>query len=248
MEQLLMDPLICRSTWSSAATRKDRYTGLAAVAAVPPAEAVFPTTSWATKKTSVMRIPKNRKTSKRLDKKTQLFRILKQEPNLSAQQLQRRAQDYGIQLGLLAAYRALRAFKQSGGKLENSDSRCLQIVATILQDAAPGEHLTATQIRERAQGCNYSVHQATVYRVLDRLTAIGLVLAFGKGRQKFYEWRRGEEHHGHLTCIECGNTIEFHQDYLDEIGQQISLRFGYEFNRIEFIVRSICEKCRKGKS
>jgi Fur family ferric uptake transcriptional regulator len=200
------------------------------------------------KKTSVMRIPKNRSTSKRLNKKTLLFQILSQEPNLSAQQLQRQAKDAGIQINILAAYRALRAFRESSGKLENSDTRCLRIVSTILQDAIPGEHLTATEIQNRAFEQNCSIHQATVYRVLARLTEIGLVLAFEKGRKKFYEWKREEEHHGHLTCIECGNTIEFHQDYLDEIGRQISLRFGYDFARIEFIVRSICEPCRQKHS
>jgi Fe2+ or Zn2+ uptake regulation protein len=182
--------------------------------------------------------------SKRLTNKTLILQILKQEPELTAPQLQSRAQEAGLQLTLLAAYRALRTYRQSGGKLENSETRCLRAVSAILQDAAPGEHLTAVQIKNRASERHLSLHQATVYRVLAQLSAIGLVLAIDKGRQKFYEWKREEEHHGHLTCIECGETIEFHQDYLDDVGKQVCLRLGYDFARIEFIVRSLCERCR----
>lgn len=165
---------------------------------------------------------------------------------MTAPQLQQRlAEEAGVQLTLLAAYRSLRTYRESGGKLENSETRCLGVVASILQNAVPGEHLTATQIKERASERNFSLHQATVYRVLAQLTTLGFVMAIDKGRQKFYEWKREEEHHGHLTCIDCGKTIEFHQDYLDDVGKQVCSRLGYDFARIEFIVRSLCERCRK---
>lgn len=244
MEQLLMDPLTCRSTWSLAVIRKDLSTESAAAAPVRLNGTVCPISSWAMNKQSDMTIPKNRKTSKRLDKKTLLFRILTQEPDLTTPQLQTRAYEAGLQLTMLSAYRALRTFKQSGGKLENSETRCLKAVASVLQDAAPGEHLTAVQIRKMAIERGLFLHQTTVYRVLARLRTIGLVSAIDKGRQKLYEWTREEDSHGHLTCIQCGKTIEFHQDYLDDIGKQISTRLGYDFSRIEFIVRSLCDHCR----
>ena len=47
-----------------------------------------------------MNSPKNRKTSKRLSKKTLIFQILSAERGLSATQLQQRAQDAGIELAL----------------------------------------------------------------------------------------------------------------------------------------------------
>lgn len=158
--------------------------------------------------------------------------------------MRRRAEEAGLQLTLLSAYRTLRAFRDSKGKLEQSETRCLKEVSSILQDADPGEHLTAGQILERANDRNLSLHLATIYRVLARLSTLGLVLAIDRGRQKLYEWKREDSHHGHLTCIRCGKTIEFHQDYLDELGRQISNRFGYNFARMEFIVRSLCAMCR----
>lgn len=244
MEQLLMAALTYRSIWSLPVTKKDRSTAQAAVVVVPPRYPLCPITSWATNKTYGMRIQKNARTSKRLIKKTLLFQILNQDPDLTALQLLQRAEEAGIKLTLLGAYRTLRTFAASAGQLENSESRCVKTVSAILKDAAPGEHLTAVQIKERAEEQGLSLHQATVYRVLARLSAIGLVLAIDKGRQKLYEWKREEGHHGHLSCIKCGKTIEFYQDYLDELGRQVSLHHGYDFARIEFIVRSICATCR----
>jgi Fur family ferric uptake transcriptional regulator len=179
-----------------------------------------------------------------LSKKTLIFQILSAERGLSATQLQQRAQDAGIELTTPSAYRALRSFRESDGKLEQSDTRCLKAVSSILQNAASGEHLTATDILGRALELGLSLHKATVYRVLARLVSIGLVAPMDRGRQKYYEWKREEENHGHLTCVECGQMIEFHQDKLDFIANDICKRLGYQFQGIEFVVRSLCPTCR----
>jgi Fur family transcriptional regulator, ferric uptake regulator len=154
------------------------------------------------------------------------------------------AEEAGLELTLQGAYRALRAFRQSGGKVENSSTKALRAIASILQNAAPGEHLTALQIKERALAQGHAVHQATIYRVLSRLSTLGLVSTLDRGRKKVFEWKGEDEQHGHLTCIGCGQTIEFHQEYLDDIGKQLSTRYGYDFARIEFVVRSLCRECR----
>jgi Fur family ferric uptake transcriptional regulator len=184
------------------------------------------------------------RTSRRLSKKSVIFQILKVSPHLSASELQQRAQEAGVNLTSIAAYRALKSYRDCGGKLEMSDNRCMRLVSAILQEAEHGVHLSAKQIAEIAGLRGLNVHQASVYRSLLSLRSVGLVLSLNKGGQRFYEWRREEIHHGHLTCIECGKTIEFYQDYLDDVGRQICARMGYEFDRIEFIVRSQCQDCR----
>lgn len=182
--------------------------------------------------------------SRRLSNKSLIFQILRDEPDLSASQLQQKALEAGVSLTSIAAYRALKTYRESGGKLEMSDNRCIRLVSAILQEAEHGEHLSAKQITEIACRRGLNLHQASVYRSLTSLRSVGLVLSLNKGGQRFYEWRREDIHHGHLTCIECGKTIEFYQDYLDDVGRQICARMGYEFDRIEFIVRSQCQDCR----
>lgn len=184
------------------------------------------------------------KTSKRLAKKTAVFQILGEKPDLSAVQLQQRAAEAGLPLTLISAYRAIKAFKLSGGRLEVAEGRCLRTVAAILQDAEEAEHLSVEEIHERAAQRDVRVHQSTVYRVLNTLTMLGMVRTLDKGRQKFYEWKRDDTHHGHLTCIMCGKTLEFQENIVEQVAAQVCDRLGYDFDRIEYVVRSLCDACR----
>lgn len=179
-----------------------------------------------------------------MNRKAKLFQILKHEPRITAAVLQEKARQIGLELGLVAAYRAIRQYKNSSGNLEDSDTRCLQYVSAILQETPAGLHLSAMEIKNRAALRNCSLHQATIYRVLSRLCAVGLVRTIFSGRRKMYEWRRNEEHHGHLTCIGCGLTLEFQQEHLEIMGRSVSERLGFEFGHMEFVVRCLCVACR----
>lgn len=180
----------------------------------------------------------------RLSKKSRVFELIRNQPDVTAPLLQRQANQLGINLSLIGAYRVLRAYRQTGGRIEDSDTDCLRQVVSILQAAASGEHLCAGDIEARARLLGSDVHRATIYRILGRLEATGLVQSLARGRQKFYEWKRDDGNHGHLTCIECGKTAEFAHRALDAFGQQVCARLGYEFTGMEFTVRSLCGSCR----
>lgn len=180
--------------------------------------------------------------SKRLQRKVLIFQVLENEPGLQAAELIEKMQLQGVKLTRSSAYRHIAKFRE-GTSLAESEVRCLKVVSGILQGAAIGEHLTARQISERIKATGHKIHRSTIYRVLERLCSSSLVLTMRRGRQTYYEWKREEGHHGHLTCIECGKTIEFHHDDLDEVAKSVCNRTGYEFARIEFLVRSICLEC-----
>ncbi len=180
----------------------------------------------------------------RLAKKARIFEILKSDPTLSARQLQARAEEFGIVLTMIASYRALRGFKSSGGRLENSETRCLRVVSEILQEGARGEHMTAGEIKRRASRRSVSIHPATIYRVLEKLRASGLIIAIVGQKQKLYEWRRDGEQHGYLSCVTCARTVEFRQDQLEQIGKQLCMQAGYQFLYVDFVLRSRCQACR----
>ena len=180
--------------------------------------------------------------SERLQKKVLIFQVLEREPGLHAHELIERMKELGLVLTRSSAYRAIASFKENES-LADSEVRCLKLVSTILQNAESGDHITARQIMDRAKLMGHNVHRSTIYRVLDRLCASALVLTMRRGRQSFFEWKREDRHHGHLTCIQCGKTIEFHHDDLDEMAKSVCKRTGYEFARIEFLVRSVCFDC-----
>ncbi len=117
-------------------------------------------------------------------------------------------------------------------------------MANILQNAPIGDHLTPADIQTAAADSGVILHLTTVYRILQKLVAAGTVVQLSKERKTFYEWKRDELHHGHLTCIVCGRTIEFHQDYLDGLAKHICGKFDYEFQRFDFRLQACCPHCK----
>lgn len=187
----------------------------------------------------------NFQSSKRLEKKNALFQILSGQPDLTASQLQQRAGECGLKLTRISAYRALKAFRDSEGRLENTEGPCVRTVSLILQEAGENELLSAEDICARAAQKNFQVHQSTIYRVLKTLCAVGLVRGANQGRQKLFQWKRGDERQfGNLCCVVCGRSLEFTQDNLGELAGEVCARLGYEFYRVELNVRSLCENCR----
>ncbi len=173
-----------------------------------------------------------------------LFEIIESNPDLTAEQLQSEGACLGIEISVRTAFRFLKRYRENGGDLFKSNHTHLQVVANILQNAQAGEHLTPLDIQALAVDTGVILHLTTVYRILQRLVAAGTVVQLGKNRKTFYEWRRDQLHHGHLTCIVCGRTIEFHQDYLDGLARHICNKFGYQYRRFDFRLQACCQNCR----
>ena len=76
------------------------------------------------------------------------------------------------------------------------------------------------------------VSRATVYRTIDVLVKNNLVrkMELGDGRA-LYEHKIDEEHHDHIICIETGKIIEFYNEELEKIQEDIVKKHGYELVR-----------------
>ena len=69
-------------------------------------------------------------------------------------------------------------------------------------------HVTATDLLERCRAVDPDVNASTVYRTLDTLEELGLVVhSHGSdGREEYHVVPEAE--HAHLFCETCGNTWE----------------------------------------
>ena len=76
------------------------------------------------------------------------------------------------------------------------------------------------------------VSRATVYRTIDVLVKNNLVrkMELGDGRA-LYEHKIDEEHHDHIICVETGKIIEFYNEELEKIQEDIVKDHGYELVR-----------------
>ena len=76
------------------------------------------------------------------------------------------------------------------------------------------------------------VSRATVYRTIDVLVKNNLVrkMELGDGRA-LYEHKIDEEHHDHIICVDTGKIIEFYNEELERIQENIVKEHGYELVR-----------------
>ena len=79
------------------------------------------------------------------------------------------------------------------------------------------------------KGKQYNISRATIYRTLDLLVkydfADKMILDDGIAR---YESKIDKKHHDHMICIETGKIIEFTNDEIENIQDEIAKKHGYE--------------------
>ena len=79
---------------------------------------------------------------------------------------------------------------------------------------------------------NINVSRATVYRTIDVLVKNNLVrkLDIGDAPSK-YENKIDSHHHDHMICLETGDIIEFYNEELENLQDEIAKKHGYKVVR-----------------
>ena len=109
--------------------------------------------------------------------------------------------------------------------LRFTDQR-LAILENILKSK---EHRDCDEIYNSLKKRGYKVSKATIYRTLDVLFKYDFVrkLDIGDGSVK-YESKLGSPHHDHMICVETGSIIEFVDDRIEKIQDEIAEKKGYK--------------------
>ncbi|NIL93536.1 MAG: ferric iron uptake transcriptional regulator [Woeseiaceae bacterium] len=89
-------------------------------------------------------------------------------------------------------------------------------------------HLSAEDMYKELLDAGEDIGLATVYRVLTQFEAAGLVTRhnFESGHSVF-ELDDGD-HHDHMVCVDTGEVIEFSNDEIERLQQEIAEAHGYE--------------------
>jgi Fur family ferric uptake transcriptional regulator len=99
------------------------------------------------------------------------------------------------------------------------------------------------------QKVNSKIGYATVYRTLKLLLDSGLAAErkFEDGQTR-YEHADPEEHHDHLICLSCGDILEFEEERIEALQNEVAKKFGFEVVNHNLELYGYCEKCKKGRS
>lgn len=107
-----------------------------------------------------------------------------------------------------------------------------------------GECLTA---REVIAASGLEIGEATVYRLLAKLTVEGKLKRFVEDHSRGARYQFSEEacaSHYHLRCLDCGDTFCVNLPEFAGLGQKIGETFGFSVDNTQTIIYGICKDCR----
>ena len=116
------------------------------------------------------------------------------------------------------------------------------------------DHLSAEDIYMRVHTICPSCGLTTVYRTLDLLVQLGMVvkLDFGDGRSR-YELsgtHSKKEHHHHLICRACKKVVDYTDfiqdevDFLKKTEEGLTRKYKFKIEDHDIGFRGLCEQCQ----
>ena len=89
------------------------------------------------------------------------------------------------------------------------------------------------------------VSRATVYRTMDILVNNGFArkMNLGDGRAR-YESKVNRPHHDHLVCMDCGLIVEFMDQKIEDLQDEIAIQYEFQLKRHIHQLFGLCKKCQ----
>jgi Fur family transcriptional regulator, ferric uptake regulator len=104
-------------------------------------------------------------------------------------------------------------------------------------------HLTAEEVTARAQQSMPEVNASTVYRTLELLVGLDLVVETHlEGTASYYEVSPEPSHH-HYVCTVCGAVGHFGDELLAPVHEELTTR-AFAVSQIQVTAFGLCEDCR----
>jgi Fur family ferric uptake transcriptional regulator len=130
----------------------------------------------------------------------------------------------------------LELLRAQGGRVTTGRRVLLEALFEAASHAT-AEDLAAT-VQERAP----DVHLSTIYRNLDELERLGVIVHthLGHGPATYH---LASSSHGHLVCELCGTTIEAPPAVFAQLGNEALEHFGFRIDPRHFAVLGRCAQC-----
>ncbi|MFM9013032.1 MAG: Fur family transcriptional regulator [Gemmatimonadota bacterium] len=109
-------------------------------------------------------------------------------------------------------------------------------------------HLSVDELYREVRKVNPRVGYATVYRTIPLVMEGGLAgeQHIADGRARDDRARGDDHHHDHILCDRCGKIVEFADDELERLQEEIAARLGFVLARHRMELYGICRECREG--
>lgn len=95
----------------------------------------------------------------------------------------------------------------------------------VLDEAA--DHPAVETVYERARTVDPTISMATVYRTLNLLDELNLVVRH-EFNENFARYETNTEHHHHLIDVETGDVVEFQSEEIEAMKIEIARKLGFD--------------------
>jgi len=125
-------------------------------------------------------------------------------------------------------------------KMRNTGQRD-KVLNTLL---AANRHISAADLYILIKAQMPSIGYATVCRNLKLLCEMGLAREIKIGNSKsLYEAKLLQEHHDHLICLSCGALLEFYDEALERLQEDIAKANNFHVSWHKMEIYGHCERC-----
>ncbi len=108
------------------------------------------------------------------------------------------------------------------------------------------EHFTADEVWAWVRSRDRRVSRATVYRTLALLVEGGFLEKLERGRDEaLYEHVLGHRHHDHMICLDCGRILEFRNDEIERLQEEVARRHRFRMLRHQLRLEGYCSRCAR---
>jgi len=133
--------------------------------------------------------------------------------------------------------------KRKNMKITQSRLNLIDLIAKY------GKHFEVEElVNWIATRADRSVSRSTIYRTIKLLQEFGVIKEVIKQNNRtIYEFVAGRAHHDHLVCTECGKIIEFVNEDIEKLQDEVCEEYDFqpEYHRLEIF--GLCSECRKSK-
>jgi Fur family transcriptional regulator, ferric uptake regulator len=126
--------------------------------------------------------------------------------------------------------------REHGGRV--TASRRLLLGALF---ASPG-HRTAEDLAAEVQAQSPDVHLSTIYRNLEELERLGVIVHTHLGHGPATYQLAGDAH-SHLICGRCGRRFEAPEEMFDGLAREALARYGFTIDPRHFAILGRCADC-----
>ena len=115
----------------------------------------------------------------------------------------------------------------------------------ILESLSAGRaHVTAQEVFETVNAKHPEIGFATVYRFLRKMAEQNMVTEVRMGGLPARYELTPRRHHDHLTCVQCGQIVEFESPQIESLQEQVADAHNFRLTHHVLELYGVCPRCQ----